>query len=261
MTAPLAGLAVVVLRPGPQAGGFAALVREAGATPILLPTLRIEAIALDAAQRAQLVPDRYDWTIYTSANAVECSLQQLPRPEHSRIAAVGRATARALSAHGLAVHALPATTADSEGLLALAAFHDVRGKRILILKGAGGRPLLREELARRGAEVVTGDVYRRRRATPEPSALAALRDASAAGRAVIAATSAEVLDALLELAPANEFPELRDARLLVPGPRVAAHAGERGWRGPLIVAASAEDAAMAGALCAACGPASPPGAA
>lgn len=252
MTLPLAGLVVVVTRPAAQATRFAELVAAAGATPLLLPTIEIEPVALDAATRARLVPDDFDWTIYTSANAVDGSLRQLPRPQRTRIAAIGRATARALEEQGLAVTAVPGTTSDSEGLLALDCFADLHGRRVLILKGRGGRTLLREELVRRGAEVVPGDVYARRRAEPRPESLATLLEACRAGRAVIAVTSAEVLAALLELVPAARCPQLLDARLLTPGERVAAAAREHGWRGRIIVAASAEDAAMADALAASC---------
>jgi uroporphyrinogen-III synthase len=239
---------VVVTRPAAQAARFAELVTAAGGRPLLLPTLAIERIDLDDDERRQRIPDDFDWTVYTSSNAVEFSLAQLPHPKRTRVAAVGRATARALERHGIAVAAVPTTTSDSEGLLALDCFADLRGQRVLILKGRGGRALLREELARRGAEVVLGDVYERRRADAEPATLDALRAASDARKAVIAATSAEVLAALLELAPQERCPRLRDAALLVPGDRVAAASREIGWRGPIVVAQGAEDAAMADAL-------------
>ncbi len=248
MTLPLAGRVVVVTRPAAQAAPFAALVTAAGAAPLLLPTLEIVNVELDAAERGRLAPDGFDWTIYTSANAVESSLAQLPRPSRTRVGAVGRATARALERHGIPVAAVPKTTSDSEGLLELDCLADLRGQRVLILKGRGGRTLLREELARRGAEVVLGDVYERRRATADPGALAALCGACDSGTAVVAATSAEVLTALLELAPEASCPRLKDAAVLVPGERVAAAASELGWRGRIIVAPSAEDGTMAGAL-------------
>ena len=127
MTGPLAGVTVVVTRPRAQAARFATLVGETGAVPLLLPALEIEPVELDPAARERLTPDDHDWTIYTSANAVEASLRQLPRPTRTRIAAVGRGTARALASHGIVVHAVPATTADSEGLLALDAFASVAG--------------------------------------------------------------------------------------------------------------------------------------
>jgi uroporphyrinogen-III synthase len=261
VTPPLAGVVVVVTRPAAQAARFAELVTAAGAKPLLLPAIEIEPVDLDAASRARLTPDEFDWTIYTSANAVEYSLRQLPRPQRTRVAAVGRATARALQEHGITVSALPRTSADSEGLLALECFADLRGRRVLILKGRGGRALLREELARRGAEVVPGDVYQRRPADAPPGSLDELRRATDAGHAAIAATSAEVLASLLELAPAERCPHLRDAMLVVPGERAAATAREYGWRGRVVVASSAEDAAMADALGHALAEGSRPGAA
>jgi uroporphyrinogen-III synthase len=248
VTLPLAGRVVVVTRPAAQAAPFAALVAAAGAEPLLLPTLEIVTVELDAAARGRLVPDSFDWTIFTSTNAVEASLAQLPRPSRTRVGAVGRATARALERRGIPVAAVPNTTSDSEGLLELGCFADLRSQRVLVLKGRGGRTLLREELARRGAEVVLGDVYERRRAAADTAALAALRRACDAGAAVIAVTSAEVLAALLELAPEASCPRLRDAALLVPGDRVAAKARELAWRGHIVVATSAEDATMAEAL-------------
>ena len=257
MTPPLAGVTVVVTRPRAQAARFAALVREAGATPILLPALEIEPVEPDAAARGRLVPDDYDWTISTSANAVECSLQALPRPARTRVAAIGRATARALEEHGIAVQAVPAGASESEGLLALESFAAPAGQRILVLKGAGGRTLLRDELLRRGAEVVTGDLYRRVAAIPDGAALAAIEAAGGRGPLVVAATSAESLAALLEAVPDARLPRLRDATLLVPGERVATAARGLGWRGPLLVARSAEDGSMAEALVAACAGGSP----
>ena len=261
MTLPLAGVVVVVTRPAAQAARFAERVTAAGARPLLLPAIEIEPVELDKASRARLAPDEFDWTIYTSANAVECSLRQLPRPQRTRVAAVGRATARALQEHGITVSALPSTTADSEGLLALECFADLRGRRVLILKGRGGRTLLRDELARRGADVVTGEAYQRRPAEAPPGSLDELRRATDAGRAAIAATSAEVLASLLELAPAERCPHLRDALLVVPGERVAAAAREHGWQGRVVVASSAEDAVMADALGRALAEGSRPGAA
>ena len=257
MTGPLSGVVVVVTRPAAQAARFAALATASGAQPLLFPTIAIDPVILDAAARERLAPDRYHWTLYTSANAVEHSLSQLPRPQKTRVACVGKGTARALEEHGIRVSALPAASADSEGLLALDCFADLGGQRVLILKGRGGRALLREELARRGADVTLGDVYERRRAQPDPAAFEALRGACAGGRAVVAATSAEVLAGLLEMAPDDRCPALRDVPLVVPGERVAASARELGWRGRVVAAASAEDAAMLQAAITAAGGSAP----
>lgn len=249
MTRPLAGLTVVVTRPEHQAARFTDLAVTRGAGAVALPALAIDFVALDADARAALAPDAHDWAIYTSANAVEAAARSLPAPGRCRVAAVGRATARALAAKGIRVDAVPAERADSEGLLALPAFADVRGLRVLVLRGVGGRELLRDELAKRGAHVTIGELYRRRPAAADPAALAAL--AAAAGpeaQVVVAVTSVEVLDGLLALLPAGLAARLRRAPLLLPGERVAAAARDRGWTGELIVAPTAEDGAMIAAL-------------
>lgn len=248
MTQPLAGLTVVVTRPDRQAAPLLHLLREAGAATVAFPTLVIERIELDAAARPRCAPDAHDWVIFTSANAVECAFAQLPRPARARVAAVGRATARALDELGVTVDATPADASDSEGLLATRELAEVSGRRILILKGAGGRDKLRESLAARGAEVTLGEVYRRRIATPGEDALERLAQACVADAPVIAVTSVDVLDALLRLAPGVRFARLKYAALLVPGERVAAAARQRRWSGRIIVAPSAEDTTMVATL-------------
>lgn len=248
MRTPLAGLTVVVTRPDRQAGPLMRLLREAGAAAVAFPTLVIDPIELDTAARERCTPDAHDWVIFTSANAVDCAFAQLPRPRRARVAAVGRATSRALQDAGVEVLAMPATVSDSESLLALRELTDVRGLRILILKGLGGRDKLRDTLAARGAEVTLGEVYRRKVAEPGAAALEELRRACSADCTVVLVTSVEVLDALLELAPDASCPRLKGMPLLLPGERVAGAARERGWRGPVIVSPSAEDATMVDAL-------------
>ena len=248
MSSALHGRVVVVTRPERQAGPFLQMLRAVGATPVAFPVLIIQPVVLESGVRSRLEPDHFDWVIFASANAVEQALAQLPRPRRARLAAVGPATARALEGHGLEVRAVPATTQDSEGLLAHPEFADVRGRRILILRGVGGREVLRQALLAGGAEVEVAELYRRVVATPDAGALATLARACAHQHSIVAVTSVEVLDALLEIAPDAILATLRDAGLLVPGPRVAAAARARGWRGPLAVASSAEDAAMLEAL-------------
>jgi len=250
VTRSLAGLAVIVTRPAPQAGRFLALLREHGATAIAFPTLAIEPMTLDDAQRCVLALDAFDWIIYTSANAVQHSMPQLGRPAKSRVGAIGRATARALADAGITVHAAPepGSASDSDGLLAHPALAGPAGRRILIVKGVGGRDALRAGLAARGAEVSTADVYRRMRPVPTRQALDELGRAGDAAMVVATVTSAEVLESLLQLAPADQYPWLRDSTLLVPGDRVAAAARRLRWRGPLVVAGSAEDETMFAAL-------------
>jgi uroporphyrinogen-III synthase len=247
VTPSLAGLTVVVTRPARQAARFTQLLHDRGAATVSFPVLEIEPVTLDEAARAALAPDSYDWVIYTSANAVDLSLPQLGRPARARTAAIGRATAAALAAAGVHVSALPESGANSEALLAHPDFASPRGRRILIVKGVAGRDALRAGLAARGALVATAEVYQRTRPMPSPEAFAALDRARGAGP-VVAVTSVEVLDSLLDVAAEAPYAWLRDTPLLLPGERVAEEARRRAWRGPLLVARTAEDAVMLDAL-------------
>ena len=259
MTGALAGCTIVVTRPAAQAGHFIGLLDGAGADCIALPTLVIERLALEPQLADETRETTWDWALYTSTNAVECaleSLERLPRARH--VAAVGRATARALERHGVAVDLRP-ETANSEGLLATPEFEAVQGCRVLLVKGAGGRTLLRETLTARGAKVQALEVYRRSPAQPEAATLARLDAALALepARVIVAVTSAEVFDGLLHMLPPGLWSTLRSVPLLVPAPRVAEAARERGWLGPIVQSATAEDDTMAATLQAYVGGAQP----
>jgi len=244
----LTGFAVVVTRPAHQSAPMVAALEALGARVIAFPAIRIEAVAFDAAHPAP-EPDAHDWVIYTSANAVAQAVERCPSPRRARVAAVGPATARALADAGLPIAALPRSGADSQGLLALPEFAAPLGMRVLIMRGTGGRELLREELARRGATVTVAELYRRVAAAPTHKEHAALTQALAAPRpACVAVNSVDVLAALTDIIPADLVAALRSAPLVVPGTRVAAAARAAGWQGPVIEAAGAEDAAMIAAI-------------
>jgi len=248
VTAPRARPSVVVTRPEGQAGPLIDALRAAGARVIALPGIAIEPVAIEPERVRQWDPDRFDWTIFTSANAV----QYFPAAQahwQSRVACVGRATARALAARGIRADALPEQRFDTEGLLALPELAAPAGQRILIVRGIGGRELLREELQRRGALVTIAEVYRRTRPeAPEP-VLEELRQALESGTEVITlASSVEVLEGLLAQLPAGTVETLRSRLLVVPGERVARAVQALGWEGPLRLATSADDASMIAAL-------------
>ena len=120
---------------------------------------------------------------------------------------------------------------------------------MLIVKGSGGRELLQEELARRGAQLTIAEVYRRERAVPNASELAALEARFEAGEIlVITATSVETGGNLLDLATAALRGTFERAQWVVPGARVAAALRARGLGSTLIEADSAQDQDLVAAI-------------
>ncbi len=107
-----------------------------------------------------------DLYVFISPNAVTFAgrlLEGHSLPDGARLAAVGSGTAQALQQAGFKVDLLPDARFDSEGLLALPELSRLAGRRVVIVRGEGGRPLLGDELRARGADVVYAEVYRRSR--------------------------------------------------------------------------------------------------
>ena len=109
--------------------------------------------------------DHYDDLMVVSRNAAQLGLAWMDRywpqlPVHLRWFAVGKSTAACLEDAGIAP-LVPAAGFNSEALLQLPALQQLTGRRILILKGEGGRELLEQTFAERGAQVDSLALYRR----------------------------------------------------------------------------------------------------
>jgi len=226
--APLAGIGVLVTRPARQAAGFAQQIAALGGAPVIFPAIAILPPA-DAAPlaRAHAALPTYDFAVFVSANAVEYGA---PDPRHwpARLVplAPGPGTADALAAAGIAGARIPATTFDTEGLLALPELADVRGRRVVVFRGDGGREHLGDALVLRGAQVDYVACYRR--AKPGSGA-GGLAEAFREGRIqAVTITSSEGLDNLWELADEAMRAAWRARPTFVPHPRIAAHARDLG---------------------------------
>jgi len=160
----LLGRRVVVTRPVHQADNLARLIVEAGGEPVRFPALAIEPPA-DSSQVRDLLASvgSFDLAVFISANAVDHAFALLrgPWPTSVPVSAVGEGTAAALRRRGLSTVIVPSLGTDSESLLAVPLLKNARGKRVLIVRGEGGRELLAQELRRRGAEVTYAQCYRR----------------------------------------------------------------------------------------------------
>ncbi|AGA90154.1 uroporphyrinogen-III synthase [Thioflavicoccus mobilis 8321] len=247
-TGRLAGRGVLVTRPAAQAERLCGLIEAAGGRAIRLPVLDIEPAA-DPAPLCRLFAERWDLLVFVSRNAVELALALLPAgrlPTGPRLAAVGRATAEALAAAGRGPDLVPAGRYDSETLLALPELADVRGWRVLIVRGEGGRALLRDTLASRGAEVAYAEVYRRVLPSVDVGTLVARWDEEVA---VTMATSDEALQNLLTLVGPAGRAALLATPLVVVAERTGELAGRLGF-GEVAVAERADDGSILAACCA-----------
>lgn len=250
MNAALSGRGVLVTRPTQQADPLCALIEAAGGRALRLPVMDIRPAADPTAVQAGLARlADYDLAIFISANAVQYTLGALaPRawPDTVKIAAIGAATARALATRGLSVDIAPARDFTSEALLALTEFQSVHDRRILILRGAGGRETLRDSLNARGARVDYLEVYRRDTAVTDPGAVLAQWHAGAIDAVLVAST--ESLQKLLTIIGTLGTALLRTTTLIVGNERARKLARESGLDGTVVVARDATDAAMLEAL-------------
>jgi uroporphyrinogen-III synthase len=247
LAADLAGLRVAITRPAGQAEVLAARIQAVGGEALSLPLLEI------APPTQLVVPHELgeqmacaDWVIFISPNALRMALQLLPLqawPPHPKLAAIGQGTARALRAAGFAHIVAPSEGGDSEALLALPAFQNVAGQRVLLVRGEGGRELLAAGLSKRGALIEHAVVYRRVALPPD---FAVLRHHDTM---VFVLTSSEAVRVLVGAAHAvGEFDWLRAQDFVFAHPRIAAQSKTLGLNRGMI-AQSPEDDAVFSALC------------
>ena len=196
----LNGVGVLVTRPEHQADNLARLIQARGGTAIRLPMLRIQPPTNRSAVIAmQRTLGSYDRLIYTSANAAARFPENSDYTTHGvQVFAIGAATANALALRHMATVAVGDRPWCSESLLADTAFAEdrVRGLRILIVKGEGGRNLLLTVLNQRRALVHSIAVYRRAAPAANTATLLAAHEAQI--RAIVV-TSVQSLQHLLAL--------------------------------------------------------------
>lgn len=168
-TLPLSNKHILVTRTREQASVMSEKLRALGAVPVEFPTIRIvppqDWTQLDAALRRLYADSDYAWVVFTSVNGVNICCERLhslgydPQAiRHVRIAAIGPATAAALTKYGLQADLVPAEYI-AEGVAA-ALLTDAQqrrislaGQRILLARAAEARKVLVTELQQAGAIV------------------------------------------------------------------------------------------------------------
>ena len=239
---------VVITRPAQQAGPLAAHIAALGLPVQLLPLLEIHALeGEDECAHLQAVLARlrdFDLVAFVSPNAIDCVFAHLPAwPPGVPLAVVGEGSRMALAAHGVteanAAITSPFDTArsDSEHLLLALDLPALRGKRVLIVRGDGGRDFLADGLRAAGAQVDFVTAYRRAVPALTPALRATLEQLLQHNHDWII-TSSEALRGLLSLLAEMDqemdretafVVKMKQQHLIVPHARIAQSAAELGF--------------------------------
>lgn len=158
---------VLVTRPKHQAETLCKRVEQQGYNPIRFPTLEIVTIDNKLIKQQFKLLKQYKWLIFISANAVNFAIKanhgKTDSFKGNSIAAIGRATVKALHSAGLCVTLLPKTQFNSYGLLDTDEMKNITQQFCLIVRGQGGREILASSLRERGAKVDYLEVYGRKK--------------------------------------------------------------------------------------------------
>ncbi|NAW57676.1 MULTISPECIES: uroporphyrinogen-III synthase [unclassified Vibrio] len=223
-------MTVLVTRPAPAGQQLCQQLAQVGQPAIYHPLISIDP-GRELSELLTRLPHS-DILIAVSQHAAHfadltLSQNQHPWPTNTLYLAVGQKTAHVLSkATQQKVH-YP-DISDSEHLLQLPQLQQVQDKKILILRGNGGRELIYDTLTARGAHVHYLEAYQRHNLVFD--AKRSVADWQAQQVDTLVVTSAEQLRFLFAQLPAAIQPWVQKQRLLVPSARICTQAHQLGFR-------------------------------
>lgn len=221
---------VLVTRPGQQGRSLCKQLSEVGIKSHHQPLIDIKPGS--QLSGLELTINNVDIVIAVSQHAVTAAANHLQQcqqnwPTTPLYFAVGQKTAHVLSkatqqnVHYPDVH-------DSEHLIQLAELQSVAGKKILILRGNGGRELIYETLVKRGAQVEYREVYKRENLAFRSDLLVPIWQNDNINQLVI--TSSGQMSYLISQLTSNQTHWLFALHLYVPSERIAQQAREIGFK-------------------------------
>lgn len=237
----LDGVTVLVTRPEQQAAGLIKQLQQHGAGVIHQPAIAISAYTDNTQDSIISQIDAFDWLIFISTNAVDYGLELINRPTDQlpRIAAIGQATRDRLISQGCQNVFCPASDFTSEALLNTEAFsaNQIRGQKILIIRGVSGREHLKQTLEQRQATVSYLEVYQ----TQPAKRLVTQQQLRHINCIMI--SSQQGLENLVSMFDSMTVELIFDKLLIVPGQRCQLRASELGFK-RIKIADNATDDAM-----------------
>ena len=226
-------MTILITRPAPECHELTRQLNAAGINAIAQPLLTIEAgrgLPALISQLNTLKTD--DFLIAVSDHAVNLAHNYLMSqgaswPKNVHYMAVGHKTAAALATATRQKVITPPTRCDSEGLLALPELKQVCDRKILILRGNGGRELIYQTLNQRNAAVSYCETYQRCWLALDGESLCQTWQAQQVSALVV--TSGEQLTQLSGLIPEQDLAWFFQCHLFVPSQRIANQADELGF--------------------------------
>jgi uroporphyrinogen-III synthase len=221
---------ILVTRPAGQADELCRLLVARNVAPIVVPTVAIETSAAAPSLDAMIsrLPG-VDWLVLTSANGALALAARLVENGHAlprsiRIAAVGPATADALTGAGIRVDHVPdqyLTVAIADGL------GDVDGRRVVLARADTATSGLHDALVARGA--IVDEVIAYRTIEGPASSRDLLHAALQRDLDGIAFTSGSTVRGLIRLASPTDRARVRTVGAYCIGPVTAAEARQSGF--------------------------------
>ena len=222
-------MAALVTRPGEQGVELCSLLERHGISAYHHPLIDIvtnlsDEHFFDHLNHAQII-------IAISRHAVQCAQQILstngiPWPKHAIYLAIGQKTAHYLSKCTQQNVHYPQVS-DSEHLLRLPELNNVQHQQVLILRGNGGRELIKDTLLRRGAKVHYSETYKREFIPFDPVCCVSLWKAKQINQIIV--TSGEQLEYLCSQLTSEQLAWLNQQELYIPSQRIADIAIQKGF--------------------------------
>lgn len=232
---PLFGKRIVVTRARKQASDMVKKLSALGAQCLEYPAIRI-APAEDMTRVDTCIQGigTFDWLVFTSVNGVEVFFRRLHglgkdtrALGHLKTAAIGPATAAKMGENGLFADIVPESY-RAESVVAAFAGRNVSGKKVLLPRAAGARPVLPEELAKMGAEVEEVLAYRAVPDTEDTETL--IENLRGKNIDMVTFTSSSTVTHFKALLPDDEFERLvSGVTIAAIGPVTAETARKKGF--------------------------------
>ena len=222
---------ILITRQLEQSEKFSDILNKENIKNFIFPVIEIKKIKLRTIDLENIKSS--DFIIFTSQNSVKSLIHELDIKNliGKKIAAIGESTKKNLNDLGVHVDIYPKSNFTSESLLQEIRGNNIVDKKIIIIKGVGGRNYLHEELSKDNYTFNDLDVYEREL----PSNLNYLSMRIFLDITHICVTSIAVLDNFIKISDILKFEVSENITFIAGNSRIAEVVKERFSRNKIMV--------------------------